>query len=369
MKTPTLFKRRQADPVTDPDPDPVYDDAGEASDDEASDDESPPDNQSILEELQWTGGSAVLTRVMAIGLWTVVACGPVALFLAFTGVMTPAAAPAVSSVAGDVDVAERSAVTAFAEDFISTWLTTPEGQEDRLSTFVTSVASVSLPQQAWTVDTVSTSAVEETSEDLWSVTVAATVSRPDDKGSTVPVRRYFQVPIHFADGAVIAQTLPAPVPAPAAATADQLDYRYRANLDDPPVVAAHDFLAALLTGSGDVARYITPGSAITPLAPAPYTALDLEDALGDQDLTAAAETPENGEQMHLLVSATVSETRTAQISVQYALTMTARDGRWEVSAIDPTPRVSDRPADVSTLAPTPTTGESLPPTDPTTPTE
>ncbi len=72
--------------------------------------------------------------------------------------------------------------------------------------------------------------------------------------------------------------------------------------------------------------------------PAPYVAVEIEDVLVDRDISSVNQTdPATGTRVHLLVTATATGPDKRQITVQYALTLTARAGRWEITAIDPAP--------------------------------
>lgn len=286
--------------------------------------------------LSWTGGSAVAAKAITYLLISCLFAGPLALlgigWLVFAS-SGPAPAPVV---AGDTSatVDERAAVEAFAEDFVVTWLTSVDGQEKQLAPFLDDYSSVTLPKVSWTTSGPATAGIAQAEDGTWSVTVAVSVAAPKKKPA---VRRYFQVPVTYAGGAMVASALPAPVAGPAVATPARLDYRHRATTADSVTVAATQFLAAMLAGSGDLTRFISPGASIAPIVPAPYTAIEVEDVLVNQELTEADVAPETGRTLKLLLTATATATADQQISVTYALTMTAREGRWEVSSVDPTP--------------------------------
>jgi hypothetical protein len=100
------------------------------------------------------------------------------------------------------------------------------------------------------------------------------------------------------------------------------------------------WLSAYLTGTGDIARYTTPGVSLPPVTPPAavtlaVTALKL--TAGDPPTNAA---PADGTQVHVLATVTATH---ADVPAQltYPLTLTARAGRWEVTALDltahPTP--------------------------------
>ncbi|MGL5823587.1 MAG: conjugal transfer protein [Nocardioides sp.] len=291
----------------------------------------------------WTGPAAWITKTVTGSLLACLVAGPVGLLLAgwvlWNSATMPLSTPVVSSEAETID--ERSAVEAFAADFVVTWLTTTTGQEKRLAPYMVSHSGLTLPETSWLVRDAAPAGIV-TSPTLpggWSVTIAATVSESDQSAAT---RRYFRVPVVYADGALVAQALPAPVAGPALAAAPKLDYRYRAGLDDPVAAAAQEFLDALLVG-GDVTRFISPSAPIRAVTPAPYTAVAVDDVQVDEDLTDSdVAAPVDGDQLQLLVTATVTPTAKAGVlTVQYALTVTARAGRWEISSVDAGPAVNE----------------------------
>lgn len=291
--------------------------------------------------LSWTGGSAAATKVISYLLISSLVAGPLSLLAIGWLILTatgPAPAPVTSGDTATV-VDERSAVQGFAEDFVVTWLTSPDGEEDRLAVFMDDYSGVTLPTVPWSVSNPTAAGIEETEDGTWSVTVAATVGGKKQPG----LRRYFRVPVTYLDGALAAAALPTPVSGPQLAVEARLDYRYRATNSDAVSVAAGEFLNALLVGSGDVTRFISPGASIRAVSPAPYTVVELEDVLVDQELTEGDATPETGRTLHLLVTAIATATADQQITVSYALTMTAREGRWEVAAIDASPRTLPAP--------------------------
>lgn len=314
--------------------------------------------------VEWTGPAAWMTKLTTWGLLACLTAGPVALGLAGWMVWTLMTQPSPVSVESDTTAraGEQTSVEAFATDFVVTWLTTTTGQEKRLTPFVGSSSGLVLPEKPWLVwdaapadaapvEGISvgsaqgnargnaqgnTAAVEATSDEpgVWTVTVAATVAETNNAPA---VRRYFQVPVAYKDGAMAAQAFPAPVAAPQTAEAPRLAYRYPVALSDPVSAASAEFLSALLVG-GDVTRVISPGAQIRAISPAPYTVAEVEEVRVDEDLTELPKDLPDGQEVHVLVTATATPKASAgALSVQYALTLTARDGRWEVSSHDPAP--------------------------------
>lgn len=310
-----------------------------------------PDPDTQLQS-RWTAGPALVTKAATGALWAGLLAGPVALLLTVSGTFasTP---PGARLVAPVVDRAgEQAAAAEFAGRLVTVWLTSTRGQEARLTSLLQGV-QVSLPELAWSAGQPTVANVRQLPDGTWMIVTAVPVSpspgpaaptssSPADTSSgpvsaAWPVR-YFEVPVHLDAGGPVALALPAPVAAPGeAAQPPRLDYRYRAVQDDPVGVSVSQFLAALLTGTGDVTRYLSPGTAISSVTPAPYTAVAVTDIATDRELTPGAAVPADGTHLRALVTATATAAPQQQTTVQYPLTLTVRGGRWEITALDPAP--------------------------------
>jgi hypothetical protein len=308
----------------------------------------PPEaDQDVRLQARWTGGSQLATRAATAVLWTALVAGPLALALAVLTFLTVSAgsSPVVAPAADHAG--EQVAVEEFAQRFVVTWLQTPQGQEQQLAPYVR-VTHLTLPEVPWRADQPATAAVGRIRDGLWTVTVAVTVSAPGSPAQ----RRYFQVPVRSVSrtgvsngtdaNGMFAAALPAPVAAPTPAAAPDLAYPYPANPTDPVVTSVGEFLTALLTGQGDVTRYVSPGTNVSAIAPPPYTTVAVTEVMVDRERVGSGP-PASGERLAVLVTAQATAGPRQDIDVQYALTLLARAGRWEVKAVEPTP----------TLVPTP----------------
>lgn len=302
---------------------------------------------------RWTGGPSLRTRAVHGVLVAALATGPAALLLT-VGQAALATAPTAASVATATPPTggEQAAVGELARQLVVRWLQTPRGGENQLSDLV-ATTGLQLATTPMTATDPATTQLVQTGPGQWSVTVGVTVT----DATAVPVRRYFQVPVRYSKdtGAVVAATLPAPVAAPAAAPTPSLGYRYTASLTDPVAVAAGEFLGSLLAGAGDVTRFVRPGTVIVAVTPAPYTGVQVRTVSTNVDLRGTA-TSADLQQVRVLITAAASATPKQVVTVQYALTLTAREGRWEVSSLDMSPLLSE--ASTSPLQPT----SSPPPT-------
>lgn len=315
---------------------------------------------------QWTGGSALATRAATAGLWACLVCGPIGAAAGVLAVVSQPAAAMPATAAATDSSAEQAAVGEFAQRFVTTWLTTARGNETALDTFI-DTTGVRLAQVPSAVTDPATSSITRTGSGEWAVTVAATVTGPSAGGEApTSSRQFFLVAVHYDDGSLIAPTLPAPVAAPARAQQPSLAYPYTAPANSPVAVATGEFLSALLAGVGDVTRYVTPGVDIAAIQPAPYVAVDQRTVRVDQELSEATQTPATGDSLRVLSTADVTSPAGQVIAVQYALTLTAREGRWEVTAVDPSPAQatsSSDPSATSTTSTAPDTSSDAPPAE------
>lgn len=93
------------------------------------------------------------------------------------------------------------------------------------------------------------------------------------------------------------------------------------------------FLSAYLSGQGDITRYLKPGVGISAITPAPYTAVKVVDISADREIPSK---PAEGAVAKVAANA-YAMTGENPLAVRYTLTITARAGRWEISALDLTP--------------------------------
>lgn len=162
----------------------------------------------------------------------------------------------------------------------------------------------------------------------WSVMVAVTVI---GKGAGAQ-RQYFRVPVlEGAGGVLTAMSGVAQVAAPSYGAQERTDYPVRVG-PGPARDAVTGFLVALLTGTGEVSRYTAPGAPIAPIVPAPYRQVQVIDVASTTAVDGAAAAT----QARVLVSA-AGRAGEVEIPLAYAMTVTLRSGRWEISQLDATP--------------------------------
>lgn len=290
----------------------------------------------VAQTARWTGGGVWASRGATAGLWGVLLVWPVAIALVMPGPGTASnAAPTEATTIRDTTEQSAGAV---ASGFVAAWLSATKDDSAELQRYV-STAGMDFPDNGWGFRNLSIASVgEATSTGLIPVQIAADVEEISiEAEALVPSwqRRYFAVTVRVADGAVGVVGMPAPIAGPATPT-DQpkLDYSANISSNSPVAATASSFLAAYLTGNGEVARYVTPEVEISGITPPPYSAIKINDVSAT---AAPAETSADGVVLNVLVKAELVSGTGQTISADYVLTMTARADRWEVTSIDPTP--------------------------------
>lgn len=311
-----------------------------------------PEDEEFIARANGTSTQRLMTHAARAAVIAALVSGPVALYLSGGSSAAPEvmAPPAVSA----VDNTAQFAASDLAQQFVSAWLTTHRGDEGSLQRFVDVDAGTgALPAQALyeSADT-HIAGVREVSgvdgADTYAVTVSAEVT---PAGADTATRRYFQVPVVVSDKGVRAMAMPAAVPAPSTGLTVNLDYSNQLSSNAAIVTAAQGFLSAMLTGDGDVTRFTSPGTNLGAITPAPYASISVIGARTQKSLGDSAETPADGQRARLLLTISQQPPGTASstdaLTGAYALTMAARAGRWEVSALDPAPAAGVNGSDVA----------------------
>jgi hypothetical protein len=281
--------------------------------------------------------------------------------------LRPEPAP-VTAAAGTTATAETAAATERAIELVETWLRA-DSNDQQLLAALTNAPVGSLPQEGLTIRDSSVAQVEPADDGVWSVTVGVDVAEPAPGSTPAPapsggtgkgeqaevplvwVRRYFQVPVLVERAetewsgpslAVTALALPAPVAGPAAA-ADPPDLDYPETISPTSAAgqSATGFLAAMVAGDGEITRYLRPGTAISAVTPAPYSAVTVTGIKGSHEVT---EDPADGDGTHALITAELTRLDGNKTTAQYVLTLQARDGRWEVAGLEPAVRIDTTPS-------------------------
>ncbi|MEW1678483.1 conjugal transfer protein [Streptomyces noursei] len=323
--------------------------------------QTPPVGESAQPDTGWattsmsTGAVANWTAVVRWGAWGLLLTGPLLGGLALSSTAQPVAvstreeAPRAQPASSDA-----VAPAGFAEVYVAAYVKAGGSDADaqEFAAFYPAARSMSWSGGGGSERAESASAVQvrQVSAGYWSVTVAARITGSSKNGDGGRVR-YFQVPVRATGGrgasGWTAAALPAEVAAPAGSkgVAPELSYgSAHAPLDsDPAVRTVRGFLAAYLTGRGELDRYLSPGTALHAVRPAPYTAVSVtqiaEHGHGPAE-GAEAQVPPDGVQRRLLVDVEGNGKYTGGRPMTYAIELRARDGRWEVAALEAAPALA-----------------------------
>ncbi len=301
---------------------------------------------------RWTAGSSSLARFTVPLVVLAALCGPVALMVSWLSSHVPQTSVAPATDSPDL-LARRAAAEEAALGWVQAWLGASAADSTSLKRWWSGV-ELRLPaigSQVAGARVVQSTAV---APGIWSVLVSGDVTPLGQPTQ----RRYFQVPVAVGGGegtaSARALTIPAEVPAPGTDAGAQLAYGTGVPVSGPAGSTVAGFLTALLTGSGDLARWSSPTNPARSVTPAVARGVSVQTLLADREVPGLITgTPSDGESVSLLVTADLRSDRpqptvssspvTDAPSVttgQWLLTLTARAGRWEVSSIDSTPALS-----------------------------
>ncbi|MGC0334935.1 hypothetical protein RKD23_008012 [Streptomyces sp. SAI-170] len=276
-------------------------------------------------------------RLSRLALWAVIAAGPIALCVAITSSPTTVEAATQSRPTAAVRTSVQAADPAgYAQLFVHAWLrSSADDAASAQARLAQSMApDIELPNTTAHADAgaqprpASVTAVRsaQRADGAWSVTVAAQFA----EGAV----RYYAVPV-TADrtGASFTVTgAPAVVAGPARAEVRKSSYGVSVPEGDLSA-AVGEFLAAYLTGAGEVDRYLAPGVSLSPVSPAPYTAVDVQQVSAVEEAAAAEQVSADGTKVRVLAQVEARDTG-GRWPLAYELALTARSGRWEVSALE-----------------------------------
>jgi hypothetical protein len=272
-------------------------------------------------------------RLSRLAAWTVIAAGPIALGVAITSSPTTVEAATPSKPTTAVRTRAVAADPAgYAQLFVHAWLrSSADDASSAQAQLAHSMApDVELPDPAADAQSKpqSVTAVRsaQRADGTWSVTVAAQYG----DGAV----RYYAVPV-TADraGTTFAVTgAPGVVAGPDRAEVPKSPYGVSVPQGDLSA-AVGEFLTAYLTGAGEVDRYLAPGASLLPVSPAPYTAITVQQVSAVEEAAAGEQMPADGTKVRVLAQVEARDTG-GRWPLGYELALTARSGRWEVSALE-----------------------------------
>jgi hypothetical protein len=107
----------------------------------------------------------------------------------------------------------------------------------------------------------------------------------------------------------------------------------RGGLDDAGLAEAVEaFLAAYLTGVGDLSRYTVPASPLVAVSPPPFATVEI---------TSAGEVTGSDGTRFVAARITATDTAGQEQVLEYSMVVVQRDGRWEVAELLPAPLLAN----------------------------
>ena len=278
-------------------------------------------------------GPLAQVRWFQVALWLLVVSGPIAAtVLAFGVGGLDSRIDGLSRRPAPVSVADSAGAEGFAELYVAAVLAADADTAEGLSGIVELPVGGALGGGWFASRTVSLGA-EELAPGYFAVTVAVEVVAENSDSQTEPGwvavgTRFYTVGVVESGSGWVATGLPTLVARPAGPPPPELLVMRMDGLDAFPELerAVAAFLAAYLTGVGDLARYTVPGSSLVAVEPAPFVTVEIT--------RAGSATSTDGTQH---VAALVRATDAAGHSqvLEYSLVVSQREGRWEVAELLP----------------------------------
>ncbi|MET9955984.1 conjugal transfer protein [Streptomyces sp. NPDC006339] len=281
------------------------------------------------------------------GVWAALAAGPVALL---TGWSQPAPAgpaepaPAARPSSPSVPSGEQGPA-GFAELFLGVWLRSGTGQQS-LATRTLKTMAPSVQPPVWgkspvAVDELVAVRTVPAGDSAWTVTVAAAMTNPAGEQSDAAGAgmRYFTVPVTLTDqrstragGWSFTAGSPSEVAGPTVAHLP--DSTSTTPVTERPLAdSVTGFLTAYLGSAGGAERYLAPGTVLPPLPPATYLSVEAQQVLADRPEREHKPSPD-GARIRVRADVVATDAAGRRWPLTYALTLTARAGRWEIAALD-----------------------------------
>lgn len=281
----------------------------------------------------WSKGQQYSRRLIVAACW-------VGLFLLWPIIFTvisgafkhEVTAPVIESSSG-IPVADQQ-VGAVAEAYVSSWLSATSTDEAGLSAYI-DTNGLQLPATGFVFRDVSLASIgEKDSEGNALVQIVAQVKEIHLDADKKPVvtwpLRFFEISFSITSDGIAPRSFPRPVAAPSISPARLDVYGVQLPSNDPAWQSISSFLQAYATGSGDIARYVSPGTNITAILPAPYNSVQV------QKVSAQTEAPTNAADGTTIVTRSEVQLITSsgpKVTATYDLVLKSRAGRWEVLSL------------------------------------
>lgn len=260
-------------------------------------------------------------RAAAVMLWVLLALAVIGGLMGWVRHPATAAPP-------DGDVARETvsgswSAAGFGARFVSAYLSVAPDDADALADFLGYAPDLpATTRDAPPEEPVVAVAVEPVGERYWAVTVAA---------GPAATPEFWQVGVREGGGQLVAAGMPTPAPAPT--MEERVDLSVPLSHvppgDDPVVETVAGFVAAYACGQGELDRYLAPDVELRPTGPVCSSA-EL-DRWGSRPL---------GEARQEVVAEAVLDPGPSARRVTFALSMSRRDGRWEIAELQPAPSLA-----------------------------
>ncbi|MFI5586314.1 conjugal transfer protein [Amycolatopsis sp. NPDC051758] len=278
-------------------------------------------------------------RAGRVAAWLTVVASPL---LTITGllVLAPAGAPSMRDGGAP---APSASPEGWAEMYVRSWLSATRDDSAELEAFYPpGMKSQRAVGTQVPVDTAVISAVSQ-GPGVWSVVVVADVLVLQPDGKRTASLLCAQVAMTGSGDAYVATSLPSPVACPGTLGATPLAYDEVADPAGPIGQSVAGFLGAYLAGQGQLDRFVSPGASLGLPKPAPFAAVQVAEVRTHEKFEPGqAARPVDGTVIHSLTHAWGWDATGQSTPVDYALTLVARAGRWEINRIDPAPLIAGR---------------------------
>ncbi|MEU9304933.1 conjugal transfer protein [Streptomyces sp. NPDC048269] len=308
-------------------------------------------------------------RFARVGVWAALAAGPLALAVAVGLPRTPAAQAAPAHRPAEA-VRPPADPRGIAELFVDLWLRADAAAPDSAAAAaLRSIApGVELPKRPRTTGTAPAPApvvalrTADGPGSTWTVMVAAARDQSEPApaasgpGAVVAQVRYFAVSGTGGKdgGPLVIGGGPAEVAAPDAPPVPASEFNRPVPATSALGTSLGEFVRTYLGGGqgAGLDRYLSPGLRVAAPKAAPYARVEVEDVAADAEVAAGQAVPADGAKARVRIRVTGEDTQGVRWPLLYRAEVTARAGRWEISALEA--GVTGPPTGTASPAPTAT---------------
>lgn len=255
-------------------------------------------------------------------------------------------------------VNKAAVVSAFAQDYVTTWLTVTASNSAALTQFVSvnardltlpSTPAVVISSPTVVAVTFEGVAAKDSACEVFSVVVGVNERAYE---SASPTRALYRVPVLWSAFGPRAASLPDRVEGPGPGADLPVAYPVTLAASDPAFAVVSGFISAYLTAGGAVDRYVTSDSRLVGLGGVYQHQTDAQGqaiplVTGVAATATPAAIPAEGQTVRVLAQVRAVTSQYAPVHLVYPLTLRAVGGHWSVAAIDRAPVMSQ----VDDLAP------------------